>query len=171
MDLKEHIRGIPDFPVPGILFYDISTLLSNPIAWKYAIDRLEEIVNEINPDILVGIESRGFLLAAPLAERTSLPMVMIRKAGKLPGDVISQTYELEYGNDTIEMQIDSIKPNQSVLILDDLLATGGTMAASIELCEKFQANVLGCCFIIELDFLNGRKMLGKKVFSLTNYDK
>ena len=108
LELKDHIRGIPDFPIPGILFYDISTLLSNPEAWKFALDELEKIVAEWNPDILAGIESRGFLLAAPLAERMSLPMTMIRKKGKLPGDVVSYEYDLEYGTDVIEIQSDAI---------------------------------------------------------------
>ena len=171
MDLKKHIRGIPDFPIPGILFYDISTILSNPDAWSYTIEQMSDLVRDLNPDIIAGIESRGFLLAAALSEKTSTPMVMIRKAGKLPGDIISQTYDLEYGTDTIEMQSDSIKQGQSVLIVDDLLATGGTMAASIELCKKFNAVILGCCVIIELTFLNARKMIENNIYSLECYDE
>ncbi|MDP6869489.1 MAG: adenine phosphoribosyltransferase [Candidatus Poseidoniaceae archaeon] len=171
MDLKEHIRGIPDFPIPGILFYDISTILANPEAWSHTIDLIEKLVLDLKPDVIAGIEARGFLLASAIADRTSIPMVMIRKAGKLPGDVISHTYELEYGSDTIEMQSDALKENESVLILDDLLATGGTIAASINLCEKFKANILGCCFIVELDFLKGREMLEIPVFSLVNYNE
>ena len=149
LNLKEHIRGIPDFPIPGILFYDISTLLSNPKAWSFALDELEKIVSEWNPEILAGIESRGFLLASALADRMDLPMTMIRKKGKLPGDVISYEYDLEYGTDIIEIQSDALAAGSKVVILDDLLATGGTLKASIELCEKVGANVIGSAVIIE----------------------
>ena len=171
LDLKEHIRGIPDFPIPGILFYDISTLLSNPEAWKFALDELENIVAEWNPDILAGIESRGFLLAAPLAERMSLPMTMIRKKGKLPGDVVSYEYDLEYGTDVIEIQSDAISSGQKVVILDDLLATGGTLEASILLCKQVGAEVVGSAVIVELDFLNGKEKLDVSFKSLVNYDQ
>ena len=147
LNLKDHIRGIPDFPIPGILFYDISTLLSNPEAWKFALDELENIVAEWNPDILAGIESRGFLLAAPLAERMGLPMTMIRKKGKLPGDVVSYEYDLEYGTDVIEIQSDAISSGEKVVILDDLLATGGTLEASIHLCKQVGAEVVGLSLI------------------------
>lgn len=169
MDLKEHIRGIPDFPIPGILFYDISTLLSNPEAWNHTLNVLEGIVDEWKPDILAGIESRGFLLASALADRMKLPMTMIRKKGKLPGDIVSLEYELEYGTDTIEIQSDAILPNQRVVILDDLLATGGTLQASIDLCEKVGANVIGAAVIIELEFLNGKEKMQKPVKSLVKY--
>ena len=171
VDLKEHIRGIPDFPIPGILFYDISTLLSNPEAWKFALDELENIVSEWNPDILAGIESRGFLLAAPLAERMGLPMTMIRKKGKLPGDVVSYEYDLEYGTDVIEIQSDAISSGQKVVILDDLLATGGTLEASIHLCKQVGAEVAGSVVIVELDFLNGKEKLDVSFKSLVNYDQ
>ena len=171
LDLKEHIRGIPDFPIPGILFYDISTLLSNPEAWKFALDELENIVAEWNPDILAGIESRGFLLAAPLAERMSLPMTMIRKKGKLPGDVVSYEYDLEYGTDVIEIQSDAVTPGQKVVILDDLLATGGTLEASIHLCKQVSAEVVGSAVIVELDFLNGKEKFDVPFKSLVNYDQ
>ena len=169
MDLKEHIRGIPDFPIPGILFYDISTLLSTPKAWNNTLNVLEEIVEEWKPDILAGIESRGFLLASALADRMKLPMTMIRKKGKLPGDIVSLEYELEYGTDTIEIQSDAILPNQRVVILDDLLATGGTLQASIDLCEKVGANVIGAAVIIELEFLNGKEKMQISVKSLVKY--
>ncbi|DAC40930.1 MAG TPA: adenine phosphoribosyltransferase [Candidatus Poseidoniales archaeon] len=169
MNLKEHIRGIPDFPIPGILFYDISTLLSNPKAWSFALDELEKIVSEWNPEILAGIESRGFLLASALADRMDLPMTMIRKKGKLPGDVISYEYDLEYGTDIIEIQSDALAAGSKVVILDDLLATGGTLKASIELCEKVGANVIGSAVIIELEFLNGKENMQKTVKSLVKY--
>lgn len=169
LNLKEHIRGIQDFPIPGILFYDISTLLSNPKAWSFALDELEKIVSEWNPEILAGIESRGFLLASALADRMDLPMTMIRKKGKLPGDVISYEYDLEYGTDIIEIQSDALAAGSKVVILDDLLATGGTLKASIELCEKVGANVIGSAVIIELEFLNGKENMQKTVKSLVKY--
>ena len=169
LNLKEHIRGIPDFPIPGILFYDISTLLSNPKAWSFALDELEKIVSEWNPEILAGIESRGVLLASALADRMDLPMTMIRKKGKLPGDVISYEYDLEYGTDIIEIQSDALAAGSKVVILDDLLATGGTLKASIELCEKVGANVIGSAVIIELEFLNGKENMQKTVKSLVKY--
>ena len=169
LNLKEHIRGIQDFPIPGILFYDISTLLSNPKAWSFALDELEKIVSEWNPEILAGIESRGFLLASALADRMDLPMTMIRKKGKLPGDVISYEYDLEYGTDIIEIQSDALAAGSKVVILDDLLATGGTLKASIELCEKVGANVIASAVIIELEFLNGKENMQKTVKSLVKY--
>ncbi len=169
MNLKDHIRGIPDFPIPGILFYDISTVLSNPKAWSYTLNELEKIVSEWKPDILAGIESRGFLLSSALADRMNIPMTMIRKKGKLPGEVISHEYELEYGTDTIEIQSDAIKPGQRVVILDDLLATGGTLAASGELLKSVGAEIIGCAVIIELDFLKGKENLSFSLKSLVSY--
>ena len=169
MNLKEHIRGIPDFPIPGILFYDISTLLSNPEAWKHTLDELEKIVSKWNPEILAGIESRGFLLSSALADRMNIPMTMIRKKGKLPGEVISHEYELEYGTDTIEIQSDAIKAGQRVVILDDLLATGGTLVASGDLLNSVGADIVGCAVIIELDFLKGKEKLSFSLKSLVSY--
>ena len=171
MDLKEHIRGISDFPIPGILFYDISTLLSNSDAWSHTLDLLEEIVKKWNPDILAGIESRGFLLASALADRMKLPMTMIRKKGKLPGEVISHEYQLEYGTDIVEIQSDAISAGNRVVILDDLLATGGTLEASIHLCRQVGADVVGSAVIIELDFLNGKENLDVSFKSLVSYDQ
>ena len=169
LDLREHIRGIPDFPIPGILFYDISTLLSNPEAWKFVLDELEKIVAEWNPPYSRWYRKSSFLLAAPLAERMGLPMTMIRKKGKLPGDVVS--YDLEYGTDVIEIQSDAISPGQKAVILDDLLATGGTLEASIHLCKQVGAEVVGSAVIVELDFLNGKEKLGVSFKSLVNYDQ
>ena len=169
MDLKAHIRGISDFPIPGILFYDISTILSNPPALEYAVAAMEEKISALQPDIIAGIESRGFLFATPLAMRMSLPMMMIRKAGKLPGEVVSYQYELEYGTDTIQIQADAIKPGQKVVIIDDLLATGGTLSASVRLCQQVGGEVAGCGVIIELDFLLGRDALQVPCISLVNY--
>ncbi len=170
MDLKEHIRGIPDFPKPGILFYDISTLLAHPDAWQVALGRLAHVVSKHQPDLLAGIESRGFLVAAPLAARLGLGFCMIRKAGKLPGEVVSHEYDLEYGSDTIQIQADAVAPGQRVVVLDDLLATGGTLAASVALFEKVGAKVVGAACIIELSFLNGRDKVGIPVDTLIQYD-
>ncbi len=172
MDLKDHIRSIPDFPKPGILFYDISTLLAHADAWQVALGRLAKMVGQYQPDVLAGIESRGFLVAAPLASRLGLGFTMIRKKGKLPGDIVGHEYELEYGTDTIEIQSDAIEKGQRVVILDDLLATGGTMAASIELLNKVGAEVVGAACIIELTFLDGRSKLNDIPFdALMAYDE
>jgi len=171
MDLKDHIRAIPDFPKEGILFYDISTLLAHPDAWQVALGRLAKIVARYQPDVLAGIESRGFLVAAPLASRLGLGFTMIRKQGKLPGDTVKYEYDLEYGTDTIEIQADAVEKGQRVVVLDDLLATGGTMAASIELLNRVGADVVGTACIIELTFLGGRDRLGGVPFdTLMAYD-
>jgi adenine phosphoribosyltransferase len=171
MDLKQHVRGIPDFPKPGILFYDISTLLRHPGAWKATVEGLVEALRPWKPDVLAGIESRGFLVAAPVAFALNCGFVMIRKKGKLPGATIPHTYDLEYGSDTVEIQSDAISAGQRVAVVDDLLATGGTMAAAIRLCRMVGANVVGAAFIIELDELNGRKKLDVPVISLLRYDQ
>lgn len=173
MNIKDHIRGIPDFPKPGILFYDISTLLAHADAWQVAMGRLARIVREYQPDVLAGVESRGFLVAAPLALKLGCGFVMLRKKGKLPGETIKHEYALEYGTDTIEVQHDAIEPGKKVVILDDLLATGGTMVAGIELLRKIGADVTGAASIIELAFLPGRQRLAdmKVPFtSLVSYD-
>lgn len=170
MDLRQHIRSVPDFPKPGILFYDISTLLAHPAAWKATVDRLAEQVAPHRPDLLVGIESRGFLTAAPLALELGIGFAMVRKKGKLPGRVIRHDYALEYGQDTVEVQEDIVTPGQRVVVMDDLLATGGTMAASIHLLRKVGADVQAAAFIVELTFLNGRDRLDVPVTSLVAYD-
>ncbi len=170
MDIKDHIRGIPDFPKPGILFYDISTLLAHPDAWQVAMGRMARMVGAWQPDVLVGIESRGFLVAAPLALKLGCGFVMARKQGKLPGGIVSYEYELEYGSDTIEIQDDAIPPGKRVVILDDLLATGGTMNATVELCKKVGANVVGTAAIIELNFLKGRDRFDVPFDALISYD-
>ena len=174
MNLKEHIRSIPDFPKDGILFYDISTLLSHPPAWRYCIDTLRSNVHPLQPDLLVGIESRGFLTAAPLALELNCGFSMIRKMGKLPGPVAAHSYDLEYGQDTIEIQADSIVAGQRVVILDDLLATGGTAIAAIKLIRSVGGIVAGISFIIELAFLGGREKLTAldiSCSSIVSYDK
>ena len=170
IDLKQHIRGIPDFPKPGILFYDISTLLAHPVAWRTAIDRLAEEIMPDKPDMLVGIDARGFLLAAPLALALGTGFIMVRKPGKLPGATIPYSYTLEYGSNTIEIQKDALQPGQRVVVLDDLLATGGTAQAAIKLCQQVGATVTRAAFIIELNFLKGREKLGVPATSLVSYD-
>jgi len=170
MDLKEHIRGIPDFPKPGILFYDISTLLAHPRAWQYTVERLGDEVAPYEPDLLMGIESRGFLVAAPLALRLGCGFAMIRKTGKLPGETIPYTYDLEYGSDTIEIQADAIHPGHKVVIIDDLLATGGTADAAIQLVRKVGGTAAALAAIIELTFLDGRAKLDVPVHTLIAYE-
>ncbi|MFD2264974.1 adenine phosphoribosyltransferase [Lacibacterium aquatile] len=173
MNLKDHIRHVPDFPKPGILFYDISTLLAHAAAWAEAMRQVKEAVAPLKPDLLVGIESRGFLVAAPLALSLGIGFVMVRKKNKLPGAVVSHSYDLEYGSDTIEIQEGAVAKGQRVVILDDLLATGGTMTAAVDLCRKVGAEVVGTNYLIELSFLNGRQRLADKgvgVHSLMVYD-
>jgi adenine phosphoribosyltransferase len=170
MDLKAYIRGIADFPKSGILFYDISTLLSHAEAWHATVRRLDEALRPLKPELLVGIESRGFLVAAPLAYSLGCGFVMVRKRNKLPGPTIPYTYDLEYGSDTIEIQADAIKPGQRVIVLDDLLATGGTLAAAIHLCRMVGGHVLGAACIIELAFLNGRRRIDVPFVSVVSYE-
>lgn len=170
MDIKQHIRSIPDFPKPGIQFYDISTLLAHPDAWQVTMGRLANAVRAWHPDSLVGIESRGFLVAAPLALKLGCGFVMVRKRGKLPGGTVRYEYALEYGTDCIEMQEGAIQPGQRVVVLDDLLATGGTLAASIELIRRMGGEVVGAACIVELTFLNGRERIGVPFASLVQYD-
>jgi len=170
MNIKDHIRGIPDFPKPGILFYDISTLLAHPGAWRETVHLLTEALGDSKPDLLVGIESRGFLVAAPLALALGCGFVMVRKGGKLPGPTIPYSYELEYGTDTIEIQADAIAPGQRVVVVDDLLATGGTLNAAIGLSRQVGAEVVGAACIIELSFLAGRAKLDVPVHTLVTYD-
>lgn len=171
MELKDHIRAIPDFPKPGILFYDISTLLAHADAWQVALGRMAKMVSKHQPDILAGVESRGFLVAAPLAAKLGVGFCMIRKPGKLPGETVSHEYDLEYGSDKIEIQRDAVAPGQRVVVLDDLLATGGTLGASLALFDKVGAKVVGTACIIELTFLGGRKKINVPFDSLIAYDE
>ena len=170
MDIADHIRTIPDFPKPGILFYDISTLLSHAQAWRHTVDLLAVAIRQHQHDLLVGIESRGFLVAAPLALQLGCGFVMARKSGKLPGKTISHTYELEYGSDTIELQADAVEPGQKVVILDDLLATGGTAGGALTLLRQAGADVRAAAFIIELNGLGGRDHLDIPITSLLEFD-
>lgn len=170
IDLKHHIRSIPDFPKPGIMFRDISTLLRDADAWQVAMGRLSRAVAPSRPDLLAGVESRGFLLAAPLATKLGCGFVMLRKPGKLPGATVSLEYDLEYGSDSLHLQQDAITPGQRIVVVDDLLATGGTLAAAITLLQKVGAEVVAAAVIIELGFLNGRARIGVPVTSLVCYD-
>jgi adenine phosphoribosyltransferase len=171
MNLKEHIRSVPDFPKPGILFYDISTLLRHPGAWRHAMDGMASVVRGHQPDLLAGIESRGFLLAAPLSLALGCGFIMLRKTGKLPGNTVGLGYGLEYGADRIEIQEDAVQPGQRVVVVDDLLATGGTLAAGIKLLRHVGAHVPAACTLIELTFLAGRDKLDVPVESLIEYDQ
>ncbi len=170
LDLKAHIRGIPDFPKPGILFYDISTLLRHGPAWQQTVASLASMVAPHRPTLLAGIESRGFLLAAPVAAALGIGFVMLRKPRKLPGATIGLSYALEYGTDRIEMQADAVKPGDSVVLLDDLLATGGTMAAGVKLLREAGAQVPLCAALIELTFLSGRARVEAPFEALLAYD-
>ena len=170
MDLKQHIRSIPDFPKPGVLFYDISTLLSHPNAWRTTVERLAGALRPHKPELLIGIESRGFLVAAPLAYELGRGFAMVRKRGKLPGKTVRFTYDLEYGTDTIEIQEDAITNGQRVVVLDDLVATGGTMQATIDLVRQRGGDVVGAACIIELNFLRGRDRIDVPFTSMVAFD-
>lgn len=170
LDLKKYIRKVPDFPKPGILFYDISTLIRNADAWQIATARLAQAIAPWKPDLLAGIESRGFLTAAPVALRLGCGFVMLRKPNKLPGETVALQYGLEYGQDELHIQIDAIKPGQRVVVLDDLLATGGTLAASIKLLQKVGANVVGTSVLVELSGLGGRSKIDVPLHALLSYD-
>ncbi len=159
MDLKDKIRDVPDFPKPGIIFKDITPLLQDPAYFRYTLDQMVSQIDGKPVDVVVGIESRGFIFGAPIADRLGAGFVLVRKMGKLPAATISADYDLEYGTNTIEMHQDAIKPGQRVLIVDDLLATGGTVGATASLVERLGGKVAGLLFLIELDFLNGRDRL------------
>ena len=171
VDIKQYIRSVLDFPKPGILFYDISTLLGNAEAWQITMGRMANLARAWNPDILAGIESRGFLVAAPLALKLGSGFFMVRKKGKLPGATIPYEYDLEYSTDTIEIQTDAVKPGSRVVILDDLLATGGTIRAAADLIRKVGGNVVGAATILELSCLKGRDRLDFPCISLATYDE
>jgi adenine phosphoribosyltransferase len=171
MDLKSHIRSIPDFPKKGIVFRDITTLLKNPQAFKAAIDELCDHFVHSGADLIVGPESRGFIFGAALAYKMNLGFVPVRKPGKLPAETQSESYSLEYGTDSIEIHKDAIYPGARVLMIDDLLATGGTMLAACRLVEKLGGKVVGIGFLIELNFLKGReKLVNYPLFTLINYE-
>ncbi len=169
-ELRAKIREIPDFPKPGILFYDITTLLKDPTAYRAAIDHMLEPYRDERIDVVVGMESRGFIFSAPLAYQLGAGFVPVRKLGKLPAETLTVEYALEYGSNTLEIHRDAIRPGQRVLIVDDLLATGGTVQGTIELVERLQGEVVALAFLVELEFLKGRDRLqGRRVTSVIAY--
>ena len=172
MDLKKYIRSIPDYPKKGILFRDITTLIKDKYAFKECIDQISKILINLNFDKIAAIESRGFLFSSALCYNLSKPLILMRKKGKLPAEKYSQDFELEYGKATLEIHTDSVKPEEKVLILDDLIATGGTSEAGAKLVEKSGGVVSGFVFVINLFDLDGKKLLkdkGYKTFSLIDF--
>lgn len=170
MDLKPYIRDIPDFPQKGIMFKDICPLLQQPQAFRYAIDELARQYRGRGAEVVVGIESRGFIFGAALAYKLGAAFVPVRKVGKLPSEVIREEYSLEYGSNTVEMHRDGIAPGQQVIMVDDLLATGGTMAAAVNLVERLGGKVISLAFLVELTVLEGRKALpGREILALLQY--
>jgi len=163
----EAIRDVPDFPKPGVLFKDITPMLAQPSLTSEVYDWMASAFDDV--DVIVGLESRGFIFGAPIAERMNVPLVLARKKGKLPHVTHSVDYELEYGNATMEIHVDAIEPGQRVLICDDLLATGGTANAAERLIEQTKGHVVGCVFLIELDFLNGAEQIKAPIKSLIHY--
>ncbi len=170
-ELKQAIRSIPDFPIPGVVFKDITTLLKDGDQFAETIDYMYNHFRDKEIDTIVGTESRGFIFGAAMAYKLNLGFIPVRKPGKLPGETISEEYELEYGSDQLEMHKDALNEDNKVLMVDDLLATGGTASATCSLIEKTGAEIVGVAFLIELSFLNGRKLVDKyDVFSLITYD-
>jgi adenine phosphoribosyltransferase len=170
MDLKQHIRNVPDFPKAGILFYDITTLLRDPQGFAMTIEMLSTPYEGQGIEAVVGIESRGFILGAAVAQRIGAGFIPIRKPGKLPAKAIKETYDLEYGKDALEIHEDAIARGQRILIVDDVLATGGTAAAAVQLVRTLGGDLRGLAFLIELLFLNGKqKIAGEQVFSVLQY--
>jgi adenine phosphoribosyltransferase len=169
-ELKKLIREVPDFPKPGILFYDITTLLKDKRGFAQLIDALAEHYLGENVDLVLGMEARGFIFAPALAYRLNAGFVPVRKPGKLPAEAVKLSYDLEYGSNTLEVHKDAIQPGQRVLVVDDLLATGGTAAATVNLAKSLGGEVVGAGFVVELDFLQGRaKLKDCDVFSLLHY--
>jgi adenine phosphoribosyltransferase len=170
MDLKQHIRHVPDFPKAGILFYDITTLLRDAQGFQAAVDQLADPYTSRDIDVVAGIESRGFILGAAVAQRLGAGFIPIRKPGKLPAKAIRATYDLEYGKDALEVHEDAIHQGQRVLIVDDVLATGGTASAAVDLVQRLGGELHGLAFLIELVFLNGRsKIEDRNMFSVLQY--
>ena len=171
MDLKQHIREILDFPKPGILFRDIAPILASPEALAEVIERLATIAKDVGAEKIAAFDARGFVFGAPLATKLGLPFIMLRKKGKLPGVTVSESYALEYGDATLEMQSDAVAKDERILLIDDLLATGGTSKAGALLIEKVGGVVAGIAYVIELGALGGRKVLaGYPTFTLVTYE-
>lgn len=171
MDLKEHIASIEGFPKEGIIFRDVTGILANGEAFRYVCDQLAAFAKQMQADVIVAPESRGFLFGAPVACQLGIGFVPVRKPGKLPRQTIQCSYDLEYGSNTLEMHVDSILPGQRAVIIDDLLATGGTVEASVKMVKELKGEPVGCAFIIELEDLHGRDLLsGMEVLSLLTYE-
>lgn len=173
MSIKSHIRTIKNYPIKGVMFRDITTLLNNSGEFRAAIDEFVNRYKDIKIDKIVAIESRGFIIAAPLAYLLNVGLVLIRKPGKLPSKTIDQDYELEYGTDRIEVHMDAINKGDKVLIVDDLIATGGTAEATVKLVKKMRGEIIECCFVIDLPDIGGRARLenmGQKVFALCEFE-
>lgn len=169
--IEEYVMSIPDFPQPGIIFRDVTSVIGDPDGLKLAIDSLDELLEGVDYDVIAGTESRGFIFGAPLAYKNGAGFVLVRKKGKLPRETIEASYDLEYGSAVIEMHKDAIKPGQKVVLVDDLIATGGTMAAAAELVEKLGGEVVKMIFLIELTDLKGREKLKKyDVASVIQYE-
>jgi adenine phosphoribosyltransferase len=173
MSIKSKIRTIKNYPIEGVMYRDITTLLIDPSAFKEVVDEFYNRYKDLKIDKIVAVESRGFIVGAPLAYLLKVGLVLIRKPDKLPSKTINEEYDLEYGTDKIEIHIDSIKKRERVLIIDDLIATGGTAAAAVRLVEKMEAEIIECCFVIDLPDIGGRKRLqnmGQKVFTLCEFE-
>ncbi len=171
MDLKKTIRSIPDWPIQGVIFRDLTTLMQDPAAFKESCDILFDRYKDMNVDKIVGIDARGFVFGAVLAYKLGVGFVPVRKKGKLPSKTIKETYSLEYGEDTLEIHEDAVEEGEKIVIVDDLIATGGTVGATVKLVKKLGADILECAFIIELPDLKGRdKIQGCKVFSITEFE-
>ena len=169
--LEEYVRSIPDFPEEGIIFRDITTILDDADGLRLAVDSMQECIGDIDFDVVVGAESRGFIFGVPIAYNMHKPFVPVRKKGKLPAETISQEYDLEYGSAVIEMHKDSIKPGQKVVVIDDLIATGGTIEASVKLIERLGGEVVKIVFLMELKGLKGRDLLkGYDVSAVLSYE-
>ena len=170
MDLAKMIRDVPDFPKEGIIFKDITTLTKHPQAFKEAVDILTDHYADQEIDLVVAVEARGYVFGAPIAYKLGAGFILVRKAGKLPAETLREEYELEYGTDSVEMHRDAIEPGQRVLIVDDLIATGGSAAATARLVEKLGGEVVGIAFLVELTFLHGvEKLNGYDVFTVIQY--
>ncbi len=173
MSIKSKIRTIENYPIKGVMFRDITTLLKDPEGLRDSINKLVDRYKDLNIDKIAAIESRGFIIGAPLAYFLNVGLILIRKPGKLPAETIDQDYKLEYGTDRIEVHVDAIENGEKVLIVDDLIATGGTAEAAVRLIQKMKGNIVECCFIIDLPDIGGRERLenmGQKVFTLCEFE-
>jgi adenine phosphoribosyltransferase len=171
MNLKETIRSIPDWPIKGVIFRDLTTLMQDPKAFKAACDLLFDRYKDMDIDKIVGIDARGFVFGAVLAYKLGIGFVPVRKKGKLPAKTMQETYRLEYGEDTLEIHEDAVKPGERVIIVDDLIATGGTVGATVSLVKKLGGDILECAFVVELPDLKGREQIkGCKVYSITEFE-